>query len=50
MRITFTDRDGKQVTVTDPRRPVAPATASVVQAHRPTSWIAGSWIISTMKV
>jgi hypothetical protein len=50
MQITFTSRDGEEVTVTDPRRPTATGSASVAPTRRPSSWIAGSWIISTMKV
>jgi hypothetical protein len=50
MQITFTGTDGKQITVGDPRRPALAAATNLPEPKRPTSWIMGAWITSTMKV
>ncbi len=38
MQITFTAADGKQITVSDPRRPATAAKTSLRPAQSPTSW------------
>ena len=48
MQIIFTSSDGKEITVSDPRRPAAKA--SVPQVRRPTGWNLTSWKFLTMKV
>jgi hypothetical protein len=49
MQITFTGLDGKEITVTDPRRAASAAT-TLPEPRRPTSWVMGAWIAGTMKV
>jgi hypothetical protein len=50
MQIAFTGRDGKQITVSDPRGPVALNVSNLPEPRRPTSWIISSWIIASTKV
>lgn len=38
MQITFTGADGKQITVSDPRRPATAAKTSLPAVARPASW------------
>jgi hypothetical protein len=48
MQITFTGIDGKEITVTDPRRSASAAAAALPTPRRPTGWTVSSWLISTM--
>ena len=51
MQITFTDADGKDITVSDPRRELGKsANIAPSQARRLTSWAIISWKFLTMKV
>jgi hypothetical protein len=51
MQITFTGADGRDITVSDPRRePGKSANIAPSQARRPTNWILISWKFLTMKV
>jgi len=48
MQITFTGIDGKEITVTDPRRAASAAAAVLPSPRRPANWMVSSWLISTM--
>jgi hypothetical protein len=45
MQITFTGIDGKEITVTDPRRSASAAAAALPTPRRPMCWITSSWVL-----